>query len=318
MRKSILSFVIIILVVAITIVVVTVWFLLNYIPKFNGEFGKVVNIAIIKPTFTAAAYHKSFYKFYFLYSSLPPHARKNITSDLNLLSSEVTNRTTRSSSAFSIDYLTEHLKTSKSKISVLTDADADNVNSLFFVNGTNKYNILILGHQEYVTQQEYDNLKHFVSNGGTLVLMDGNVFYAEVKYDRNTHTTTLVKGHGWAYNGKSAWKSVGERWANETSQWVGSNSFCFSCYVIFANNPFQYRHHEDQYLTNPNDLILLNYHASTPIKQPKTIDPLIATYALKYQKGKVIALGIYSDDIIANSKFNKFFDSLLVNYAPRP
>jgi len=151
-----------------------------------------------------------------------------------------------------------------------------------------------------------------------LVLIDGNVFYAEVKYDRNTHTITLVKGHGWAYNGKSAWKSVGERWANETSQWVGSNSFCFSCYVIFANNPFQYRHHEEQYLTNPNDLILLNYHASTPMKQPKTIDPLIATYALKYQKGKVIALGIYSDDIIANSKFNKFFDSLLVNYAPRP
>jgi CO dehydrogenase/acetyl-CoA synthase epsilon subunit len=76
---------------------------------------------------------------------------------------------------------------------VLTDADADNVNSLFFVNGTNKYDILILGHQEYVTQQEYANLKHFVANGGTLVLMDGNVFYAEVKYDRNTDTITLVK-----------------------------------------------------------------------------------------------------------------------------
>lgn len=320
MRKSILSF-IIIFVVAITILAVIgirAWFLLNNIPKFTGEFVKVLNIALVKPTFTAAAYHKSFYKFYFLYSSLPPHARKNITSDLNLLSSEVTNRTTKSSSAFSIDYLTEHLKTPKSKISVLTDADANNVNSLFFVNGTNKYNILILGHQEYVTQQEYDNLKHFVSNGGTLVLIDGNVFYAEVKYDKNTHTITLVKGHGWAYNGKSAWKSVGERWANETSQWVGSNSFCFSCYVTFANNPFQYRHHEEQYLTNPNDLILLNYHASTSIEQPKTIDPLIATYALKYQKGKVIALGIYSDDIIANSKFNKFFDSLLVNYAPRP
>ena len=88
-----------------------------------------------------------------------------------------------------------------------------------------------------------------------MVLMDGNVFNAEVKYDRNTHTITLVKGHGWAYNGKSAWKSVGERWTNETSQWIGSNSFCFSCNVTFANNPFQYRHHEEQYLTNPNDLI---------------------------------------------------------------
>jgi hypothetical protein len=213
-----------------------------------------------------------------------------------------------------MDYLTQHLKKSNSNIHVLTDADADNVDSLFFNNGTNKYDIIILGHQEYVTHQEYDNLKHFVSNGGTLVLLDGNVFIAEVKYDREAHTITLVKGHGWAYNGKSAWKSVRERWKNETSQWIGSNSFCFSCHVTFINNPFQYRHHEEQYLTNPNDIVLLNYHASTPIKQ--IVDPLIATYELNYQKGKVVALGIYSDDIIANSRFNKYFDSLLVKYAP--
>ena len=319
MRKSILGFIIIITITIIAVAVITgrSWFLSNNIPKFSSGFVKVVNIALIKPTFTAPAYHKSFYKFYFLYSGLPSHAQKNITSDLNLLSSEVTNRTTGSSSAFSIDFLTEHLKTPKSHISVLTDSDADNVNSLFFVNGTNKYDILILGHQEYVTQQEYDNLKHFVANGGTLVLMDGNVFYAEVKYDRNTHTITLVKGHGWAYNGKSAWKSIRERWANETSQWVGSNFFCLSCNITFANNPFQYKHHEEQYVTNPNDLILLNYHASTSIKQSKTADPVIATYELNYHKGKVIALGIYSDDIIANSKFNKFFDSLVVKYAPK-
>ena len=30
----------------------------------------------------------------------------------------------------------------------------------------------------------------------------------------------------WAFNGKSAWKSVDERWKNETSQWVGSNYLC--------------------------------------------------------------------------------------------
>ena len=306
--------IIIIFVFAVTIIVVIAWSTLNNISRFNGDFLRVLNIAIIKPTFTGAAYHKSFYKFYFIYSSLPPHARKNITSDLNLLSSDVTNQTTGSSSAFSIDYLTQHLKTSNSNIHVLTDADADNVDSLFVNNGTNKYDIIILGHQEYVTQQEYDNLKHFVSNGGTLVLMDGNVFIAEVKYDSESHTITLVKGHGWAYNGKSAWRSVGERWKNETSQWIGSNSFCFSCYVTFTNNPFQYRHHEEQYLTNPNDKVLLNYHAYTSIKQ--IVDPLIATYELNYQNGKVVALGIYSDDIIANSKFNKYFDSLLLKYAP--
>jgi hypothetical protein len=79
MRKSILSFVII-------VVGIAGRFVSNNIPKFNGEFVKVLNIALIKPTFTAAAYNKAFYKFYFLYSSIPSHARKNITSDLNLLS----------------------------------------------------------------------------------------------------------------------------------------------------------------------------------------------------------------------------------------
>jgi hypothetical protein len=77
----------------------------------------------------------------------------------------------------------------------------------------------------------------------------------------------------------------------------------------------KYKHHEEQYVTNPNDLILLNYRASTSIKQPKIVDPLIATYELNYKKGKVIALGIYSDDIIANERFNKYFDSSLVKYA---
>ena len=36
---------------------------------------------------------------------------------------------------------------------------------------------------------------------------------------------------------------------------------------------------------------------------------------LSYQKGKVIALGIYSDDIITNNKFDKYFDNLLLRYA---
>jgi hypothetical protein len=43
---------------------------------------------------------------------------------------------------------------------------------------------------------------------------------------------------------------------------------------------------------------------------------IIATYELIYQKGKVIALGIYADDIITNNKFDKYFDNLLLRYAP--
>jgi hypothetical protein len=286
---------------------------LNFISR--GPFVKGPNIALIKPTFTGAAYHQSFYKFYFIYVSLP-HVRKNVTTSLNLLSSKVTNETGKSSSSYTFNYLPDHLKTifPNSNIQVLTDADAD-YGSIFFNNGTNKYDVVILGHQEYETQREYDNLKRFVANGGTMILLDGNVFYAQVKYNRNTHTITLVKGHGWAFNGKSAWRSVGERWPNETLQWVGSNYLCYSCNVTFANNPFNYKHHEEQYIPNSTgDVILLNYNASITKKDLKPEKILIATYERSYKKGKVIALGIYSDDIMTNKKFIKYLDSLLLRY----
>jgi hypothetical protein len=97
-----------------------------------------------------------------------------------------------------------------------------------------------------------------------MVILDGNIFYAEVKYDINTHTVTLVKGHGWAFNGRSAWKSIAERWKDETSQWAGSNYLCYRCGITFDNDPFEYKHHEEQYITNPKDVILFNYGASMP------------------------------------------------------
>jgi hypothetical protein len=51
---------------------------------------KAVNIALVAPTFTAAAYdHNSFYTFYKLYSNTPPGT--NVTNNLNLLSRKITN-----------------------------------------------------------------------------------------------------------------------------------------------------------------------------------------------------------------------------------
>ena len=274
------------------------------------------NIAFIKPTFTAAAYNSAFYKFYFLF--IHASARTNITTHLNLLSSKIPKQLTPSSSASTLSFLPRHLKTllPHSNIDVLTDADVDNGSPIFIKNGitSNRYDILIVGHEEYVTQKEYDNLKQFVANGGTLIVLDGNPFFAQIKYNSNTDIVTLVKGHGWAFNGKSAWKSVNERWKKETSQWLGSNYLCYLCKITFLNNPFGYKHHEEQYLTNPNDKILMNYNAvvmSTKKYHPPVARPVIATYKLNYQKGKVMVLGIYSDDVVFNSKFDKFFGLLL-------
>lgn len=271
----------------------------------TGEFGAGIRIALINPTFTTAAYNHAFYLFYKKYGETPP--KVNITSDLKLLSSKVINTNTNltspsARSAFAMLNLLSNLKwlTQDSNITVLTDADVDE-GSIFKNNGgnprSNAFDVVILGHQEYVTQQEYDNLKQFVSNGGTMIILDGNVFFAQVKYDKNTQNVTLVKCHGWTFNGMSAWKSVNERWKSETSQWVGSNYLCYKCVSRFVNDPFGYKPHEEQYVTNPKDIVLLNYNASVPETLFHT-KPVIASYELNYKNGRVISLGIYSDDII--------------------
>jgi len=285
----------------------------------TGDFRKGVNIAVVMPTFTAAAYTNAFYVFYNKYINVTRGV--NITTDLNLLSSKVTNEPSSSASGLAMLYLLGNLKwiTPDSNVDFHTDQDVD-AGSIFQANGSNAYDVIILGHQEYVTQKEYDNFKQFVGNGGTMIILDGNVFYAEVKHDNNTDTVTLVKGHSWAYNGKSAWRSVDERWKNETAQWVGSNYI--SGISKFANNPFDYLPHEEQYTTNPKDVILLNYNASIPSNISRDISNksgsiFVATYELNYLKGKVIALGLYSDDIITNGSFDRYFDSLLFQYAVR-
>src|SRR5918911_2574361 len=278
-------------------------------------FNRDINIALIAPTFTAAAYDdNSFYTFYKLYANTP--IGTNVTSNLNLLSHNISNHDMLRASLVMLK-LVDNLKliNPNSHITILTDADVDN-GSLFNNNNNNNkniYDVAILGHQEYVTQQEYDNMKKFVTNGGTMVLLDGNVFFAEVKYNPHTKTESLLKGHWWAFNGKSAWRSIRERWANETSQWVGSNYLCYRCVSAFGNDPFEYTPHEEQYISNHNDSILLNYDAVITDKKIKIYNrqSTIATYELNYQKGKVVALGIFSDDVIDNGTFNKFFDNLL-------
>jgi len=281
----------------------------------TGEFARGVKIAVVMPTFTGAAYDHSFYVFYNKYINVTRGV--NITKDLNLLSNNVTNRPSLSASGAAMLYLLGNLKWIRpdSNIAFETDQDVD-AGSIFQADGSNAYDVMILGHQEYVTQREYDNLKQFVGDGGTMIVLDGNVFYAEVKYDNKTDTITLVKGHSWAFNGKSAWRSVDERWKNETAQWVGSNYI--SGIAKFSNNPFDYLPHEEQYTTNPKDVILLNYNATTPDNPSnKTGGLVVATYELNYLEGKVIAIGLYSDDIITNGSFDRYLDNLVLQYAVR-
>lgn len=276
----------------------------------DGSQNLSPSFALINPTYTAAAYDRSFYVFYVKYLNVKPG--KNVTTDLNLLTSKLNPHQTISSTyALSVLSHMLHRVIPHAKIEILNDQSVDN-GSIFKPSGGNKYDVVVLGHQEYVTQREYTDLKHYVADGGTLVVLDGNIFYAEISYNSTNGTVTLIKGHSWAFNGQSAWRSVNERWRNETAEWVGSNYISFPR-AIFQNDPFGYVPHEEQYITNPHDLILLNYDVNSTSLQRQNM--VVATYELNYLKGRVIALGIYSDDIITNSTFDTYLDNLIFRYA---
>jgi N,N-dimethylformamidase beta subunit-like protein len=314
-------------------------------------------IAFVRPTFTEAAYQEhGFYNFYFKYG-FPPLG-KNITSDLDML----TVKTPRSVSEFAngtdlrnlsnitslipingtelrdvsqnsypnpqkfwLPFIDNVKKIARNAtVTVMRDEDVHDGHIFSTDNKTNAYDILLLFHNEYVTQQEYDNLKQFVKNGGTIVFIDANALYAEVRYDLQNHTITLVKGHDWQFDGKSAKKSVPERWYNETKEWVGGNYLLdyIKNKVTFSHNPFNYTHFEEQYVNNPNTKELIDYEIKyTPsayFKDPSLWTKIVASYVLEYGKGKVIMLGLTGRNLADNQDFMKFFRNAVLPNALCP
>ena len=279
---------------------------------FSNNFDNI-SIALVDPTYTNTAYDNSFYILYNLYNNDSFH--QNTTKHVNLLTSKID---TESMPGFRTLYLHDHIARLMPKANVTIISDTDVHKGYIFNDNiitNNKYDAIILEHQEYVTQEEYNYLRQFVANGGILILPYSNMFYAEIKYNPDDNTITLVKGHNWEFDGKAVKNSVAERWLNETSKWVGSN-YAQVPGIIFGNNPFGYLKHEEQFITNPNVTILLDYNVTIPtIYQDKFPDYRIATYEHNYKKGKVIDFGIYlSEDVLGNERFIRFFDSILFKY----
>jgi hypothetical protein len=94
---------------------------------------------------------------------------------------------------------------------------------------------------------------------------------------------------------------------------VGSNYLCCDTRdIIFGNNPFESKHSEEQHITNSRAKVLLDYNATENERHPRKF--VVATCELDYKKGKVLALGLYTDDLKGNQRFWKFFDSLIFQY----
>jgi hypothetical protein len=189
---------------------------------------------------------------------------------------------------------------------------------------------VILGFTEYVTLEEYYYYKRFVETGGTLIIMDACNFLAEVKYYPPTIPgeagyLSLVKGHGWEFNGTHAWKSVYHRWPEENMNWIGSNywkywtgkhydffqantSHPISVYIRNNYGPeatTYYRGHEENKIENLTDTEIIGYwHFINPDEAPT--DP-VAAYQHRYGKGSVFHTGVMASDVIDDQEFLQAF-----------
>jgi hypothetical protein len=287
----------------------------NNTDSISNTSGTQKRLAVVNPVFTDGAYNVGgFYEFYPKYDNVSANYR--VTTDLDLLTGQIPDYDIESKKAAIL--LQKHLENlTGSTVYDISDEDVHQ-GYIFNKDGSNAYDALFMLHDEYATKQSYSNLKKFVTNGGTIVFMDGNAMYAEIKYNPDMHSVVLLRGHNWRFDGTFAQKNVHERWLNENKDWIGSN-FLYSAIeapVIFSNNPFNYTHFEENYVSNPKAHILYDYGAKIP---PQTLsdnhaeEPLhIATYALPYGKGKVVMIGLYGQRLLDNASFLKFIDNIII------
>ena len=127
--------------------------------KYNipiQDFNKI-KIGMVKPTFTDAVYNNKFYLFYFKHDDVP--SKVIVTKDLDLLNSKILYR--QSGTIISVNSMLHLIKDMKripygNQVNILTDVDVDK-GEIFDNQHLNLFNTLILGHQEYVSQKEYES-----------------------------------------------------------------------------------------------------------------------------------------------------------------
>ena len=277
-------------------------------------------IVVVKPIFSDTAYNNAFYVFYNKYVN-----SDNVTTDLNLLNVTLKNGWGWSNS------LLAFLSSDKAKQQGLFIGDTvnviDEVNVTLgglFRDGKRAYDVVILGFTEYVTTEEYYAYKEFVATGGTLIIMDACNFLAQVRYYPPTQDKpaylSLVKGHGWEFNGTCAWKSVWARWPDDNMNWIGGNYWHYwsgthyDCLIANTSNPIsanlrntygqnitsKYGAHEENLLQNFTDSEVIGYwHLINSAEYP---GQPIAAYQHRYINGSVFHSGIMASDRLSQEE----------------
>jgi hypothetical protein len=203
-----------------------------------------------------------------------------------------------------------------------------------FHNGSRAYDVLILGFSEYVTANEYHQYESFVAGGGTIIFVDATQFLAEVKYHPESGTLSLVEGHGWAFDGTSAWRGPWHRWFDQNKEWVGSNygvavsdrAIAFHGASASGGHPvgkalqaafgrdatlfMSYRHHEENRLLNPDATVIAKWYVSGA-----SSGSVVAAYELRHGGGRVLHTGVSGSDIVGTDAQVQYLVLSMLSYA---
>ena len=315
------------------------------LPKFMER------VAFIKPVFTMTPYYwqlhlqgRSFYEFYARHLTMKYNESIRLnSSDLALLNSKVTDKW--SPTGYNLEYpLYEFLQTTARQcgltVDTLTDVDVDN--GSLFSSGIPNFDVIVLGHEEYLTAREYSQFKQFVSVGGRIVAVAGNTFWGQVNYSRSTNTETFVAGHGFAFNGTTAWRTNYAPFDKESANWFGStfagrgngvvsnpttikvlganetNGIGWNMSKIFGDSIFStynYGHNEinsivnftaTQVIVRMEVTIYLDGNIYTSNSSLKVTVP-VSSYVHQYRRGQVYCLGIYGENLLWNNDLSGEF-----------
>lgn len=299
----------------------------------GGASGPLVpqnlSVALIKPIFTSTPYSQyaygSFYAFYKRYLG----ARGNITTNLDWLNTSVKSGMGYSSGwghtyplyAFLVSAAARGCGLVLGKnLRLISDINVSS-GALFDPGGGRRYDAAIIGHQEYVTQSEYDQLRLFVAAGGRLVAMSSDEFYGKVKFNPATLAETFITGHGgYAFNGRTAWyNKTLYQFPWNTSGWFGSTYCCFHRFtynggainrsdpigrleysLIGATMAPGYRIHEENAVTNlTRTSIVATYSVQSGVT--------VSSYVHGYGRGAVFCLCVFGEDMIASDRSTQLF-----------
>jgi hypothetical protein len=293
----------------------------------------IPRIAIIRPVFTAAAYHGypslSFYGFYKKYANFS--SGMIVKTDLKLLNTSINMQDWGPS--WTLDYFlqSQGAKDLSKNATILTDIDVNDGKLFDSASGKRRFSVAVLGFSEYVTLTEYLNYEHFVETGGGLFLLDGCNFVAEVGYHRSANTVSLVKGHGWEFNGTAAWPGPMHRWPAENTNWIGSNFALFHTDGYKMNGAIantthslstklrtgfglhvfsSYTAHEENAMTNSSDQVIAYWNVTHLGSKALTV----AVYEHEYGAGTVIHTGVFGSDLIATDPCMQFLLTSSVGY----